>query len=273
MTSTTRPSGPGGPGGAGGATPARGVGTARGALAVLFWLGVWQLASMAVGQELLLVSPVDVVVTLADQVRTAEFWSSVVFSLVRIVSGFLLALVTGTLLAALGGASAAVRTLLAPLVLTIRSVPVVSFIILVLIWADSGSLSVVISFLIALPVVYTNVLEGIDQRDRGLLEMAHVFRVPRGRRLRAIDLPAVMPYLQSASRTAIGLSWKSGIAAEVIGLPQGSIGEQLYQAKILLSTAEVFSWTLVIVLLSFLCERLFLAGLRRAADRAGTWGE
>jgi len=231
------------------------------ALAVLFWLAVWQVASLAIAQDLLLVSPLEVIATLAAQLGTAPFWSAVGYSFLRIVAGFLLALLAAVLLAAAAGASQVVRTLLAPLVLTIRSVPVVSFIILVLIWASSGSLSIVISFLIALPVIYTNVLEGIDQRDGKLLEMAHVFRVPLLRRWRAIDVPAVMPYLQSA--------WKSGIAAEVIGLPQGSIGEQLYQSKIFLSTAELFSWTLAIVLLAFTFEKLFLTALRRTALALG----
>lgn len=185
--------------------PGGGLATGRVALAVLFWLAVWQGASMAIAQDLLLVSPVDVLATLLEQVRTATFWSSVAYSFVRIVGGFLLALAVGTVLAGLAGHSAAAHTLLAPLVLVIKSVPVVSFIILVLIWASSGSLSVVICFLIALPVIYTNVLEGIDQRDPKLLEMAHVFRVPAWR-WRAIDVPAIMPYLQSGSRIAIGLA-------------------------------------------------------------------
>lgn len=253
--------------------PGGGVATGRVVIAVLFWLAVWQVASMAIAQDLLLVSPVDVLATLLTQVQTAPFWSSVAYSFVRIVGGFLLALAAGTLLAGLAGHSAVARTLLAPLVLVIKSVPVVSFIILVLIWASSGSLSVVISFLIALPVVYTNVLEGIDQRDPKLLEMAQVFRIPPWRRWRAIDVPAVLPYLQSGSRIAIGLAWKSGVAAEVIGLPQGSIGEQLYQSKIFLSTAELFSWTLVIVLLAFAFERAFLFALRAASDRIRDWGE
>jgi len=243
------------------------------ALAAAFWLVVWQLASLAVGQELLLVSPLAVLRSLADLVPTPDFWARVWHTFWRIIGGFLLALVAGSLLAALSGAFQLVRTLVAPLILVVRSVPVVSFIILVLIWTDSGALALVISFLIALPVIHTNVLEGIDQRDPKLLEMARVFHVPRRRRLHAIDLPAVLPYLQSASRTAIGLAWKSGVAAEVIGLPDGSIGERLYQAKIFLSTAELFSWTIVIVLLSFAFERLFVTGLRAGAGAVARWGD
>ena len=69
-----------------------------------------------------------------------------------------------------------------------------------------------------------------------------------------------------ACRLACGLCWKSGVAAEVIGLPSGSIGERLYDAKIYLNTGEVLAWTLVIVLISLACEKL-IPGAKR--DEAG----
>ena len=101
-------------------------------------------------------------------------------------------------------------------------------------------------------------LEGIGHTDRQLLEMARVFRVPVSRQLRGIYLPAVLPYFRSAVSLGLGLCWKSGAAAEVIGLPNGSIGDALYRAKITLSTGELFAWTFVIILLSAGFEKLFL---------------
>ena len=67
------------------------------------------------------------------------------------------------------------------------------------------------------------------------------------RRVVAIDGPQVLPYFVAACRAGMGLAWKAGIAAEVIGLPTGSIGERLYQAKLFLSSADLFAWTAVIV--------------------------
>ena len=95
--------------------------------------------------------------------------------------------------------------------------------------------------------------------------MAVVFRMPVWRKIRFIYLPALVPYLVSGCRIALGMSWKSGAAAEVIGLPEHSIGEHLYMAKIYLETADLFAWTLVIVLVSLAFERAFLALLRRGA--------
>ncbi len=236
-------------------------------LVLLFWLVVWQLAAAAIDQDLFLVSPVDVVRILFHQVREAAFWSTVGYSFARIVSGFMLAIVTGVLLAVISAANGVIRALLAPFFSVIKSIPVASFIILVLIWAGSSSLSIVISFLMVLPILYTNVLQGIMHMDRKLLEMAKVFHVPFRRKLGAIYIPGTLPYFSAACRLGIGLCWKSGIAAEVIGLPGGSIGEQLYLAKIFLSTGELFSWTIVIVIVSALFERVFFRILRMIEAR------
>ena len=145
--------------------------------------------------------------------------------------------------------------------------PVASFIILALVWLESRQLPLFIAALMAFPVVYRNVLEGIRGTSRELLEMARVFRVPFSRRLRGVDLPQVLPYFRAAADTALGLSWKAGTAAEVIGLCSGTIGERLYTAKVYFQTADLFAWTAVIVLLSVLFERLFLRGVDALTER------
>ncbi len=235
------------------------------AWAVLFWLLLWQLGAMAIGQQIILVSPVRVLLRLTELAVTLDFWGAVGYSLVRITAGFLLGVTVGTLLAALSARFRRVEELIAPALLAIKSIPVASFIILALILFSSRNLAVLISFLIVLPVLYTNILGGIRAADRQLLEMARVFRIPAARRIRYVYLPQVIPYFRSACGSALGLCWKSGIAAEVIGMPDGSIGEQLQQAKIYLNTPDLFAWTLVIVVVSLAFEKAFLALLK--------WGE
>jgi len=234
---------------------------------IAFWLAVWQLVSLLVAQDFLVASPGAVAVRLVELVPTADFWATVWHSFARIASGFLLAAVTGALLAALAAASRVVDALLTPFLTAIRTAPVVSFIILVLLVASSSQLALIISFLMVVPIVYTNVLEGIRHRDRSLLEVAAVFDVPFWRRLAAIDVPAVLPVFTAACRVGVGLAWKSGVAAEVIGLPEGSIGERLYEAKLFLSSADLFAWTAVIIALSFGFERLVVAVLARVDAR------
>lgn len=213
---------------------------------------------MALDQEILLVSPISVIVRLFSLMTTLPFWESIWFSFIRICSGFLAAVIAGTLLAALSVRFRRISELLVPLMLAVKAIPVASFIILVLIWIPSRNLSVFISFLMVLPVIYTNVLDGIRSANADLLEMARVFSIPVWRKIRYIYIFQVFPFFRSACTISLGLCWKSGIAAEVIGIPDGSIGENLYQAKIYLNTPDLFAWTLVIVLISLGFEKLFL---------------
>lgn len=229
-----------------------------------FWLAVWQAAAMAVGQEVFLVSPVQTLGTLLELLPQAEFWQRIGFSAGRILLGFGLGAVSSVVLAVAAGRWAWVEALLAPVMQLVKATPVASFIILALVWVSGSSLSVLISFLMVLPVLYGAVRTGIGSADVQLLEMAKVFRLPLGRRLRAIWLPAVLPAFRQGCSVALGICWKSGVAAEVIGLPDGSIGDALYRAKITLSTGELFAWTFVIILLSAVFEKLFLALLDRA---------
>ncbi len=237
------------------------------ALAVLFWLGVWQLLSSLIGQEILLVSPVRAARTLLDFFGRASFWRAVGSTFSRILMGFSLAMLLGGLFAALACRFKAVRILLHPLMHTVKATPVASFVILALIFIRAKYLSVFISFLMVLPIAYTNLLSGLDNADGQLLEMARVFRVPLYKRVRGIYLHAVYPHLLSACALSLGMCWKAGVAAEVIGLPDGSIGASLYQAKIFFDTPELFAWTLAIILISVLFEKGFLWLLSRLQKR------
>ena len=226
-------------------------------LSALFWLAVWQGLAMAVGHEFLLASPLAVIRSLARLLLEGATYMAALYSSLRILLGFLAALVFALVLAAGARKSRLVRELAAPLVSAARAVPVASFIILAIILVSTRWLSALIAFVIGFPVIYANALEGLANQDAQLAEMAGVFRVPPLRRLFYINLPQLAPYLRAGAMTALGLCWKSGIAAEVIGIPRGSIGERLYSVKVNYYTADLFAWTIIIVLLSLACSALF----------------
>ena len=236
----------------------------RNALVLLFWLGAWQLAAMAVGQKILFVTPLETLGCLSSLLPKAEFWARIALSSARILGGFLLGGGCALLLAPLARRWAWFGALLRLPMRLVKATPVASFIILALLWVSSRWLSLLISFLMVLPVLYGAVETGLESADRQLLEMAQVFRLGLGARFRAIWLPALLPAFRQGCSVALGICWKSGIAAEVIGLPNGSIGDALYRAKITLATGEVFAWTAVIILLSALFEKAFLWGLQKA---------
>ena len=236
-------------------------------LAVLLALLLWQLAAMLVNLPVLFVSPLQVLERLTTIWREPDFFLIVSYSLLRIALGFFSALVLGTLLAVLAGRFPVLRALLWPYVTVMKTVPVASFIIISFIWLNADNLAAFISFLMVFPTIYLNVLKGYESADRELLEMARVFRVPYVRRLRRIYLPAVRPFLLSASSVALGMAWKSGVAAEVIAITKHSLGGMLQEAKVNFAMVDLFAWTVVIVLCSFLFEKLVLALLRLALAR------
>lgn len=238
-------------------------------LAVLFWLAVWQLAAIWIGQEFLLASPLSVLRSLARLAVQPATWQAAGLSALRIVLGFLSALVFALALAAGATRSRVVRELAAPLVAAARAVPVASFVILAIILVSTRWLSSLISFVIGFPVIYSNLLEGLAARDVRLREMAQVFRVPAHRRLLYVTLPQTAPYLRAGATTALGLCWKSGIAAEVIGIPRGTIGESLYIVKVNYLTSDLFAWTVIIIVMSLLSNLLFRFLLDAGFNRLG----
>ena len=236
--------------------------------AVAVWLLLWQLASMAVGLPLLLPSPLAVLLRLGQLCTGADFWLTVASSLLRILLGFLLGVLFGTALAGLCWRFRLIDALARPLLGMLKSTPVASFIILALVWVKTTWLATVISFIMVLPLIYANVREGIDSADRQLLEMAQVFRLSRRKTFRYCYPPAILPFFLSAISSALGFAWKSGIAAEVLGRPARAIGSQIYDSKIYLETPDLFAWTLVVILLSVLLERLAVRFVRWAGKRS-----
>ncbi|HIS92330.1 MAG TPA: ABC transporter permease subunit [Candidatus Alectryocaccomicrobium excrementavium] len=236
-------------------------------LAVAFWIAVWQGVSLAVGSEILVASPARTFGALLSLLREGAFYRAVLGSLMRICAGFALALALGIALGALSFAVGWVRALLHPVVSVVKATPVASFVILALIWISSKNLSIFISFLMVFPIMYENMLAGLESADPKLLEMGRVFQLSRLSRIRAIYLPAAYPFLLSAARLSLGMCWKSGIAAEVIGQPRQSIGAELNQAKLFFNTPDLFAWTVTIIVVSVVFERLVLCGIRALMRR------
>lgn len=225
---------------------------------LLFWLVVWHLTALAVDNSLLLATPFRVLGELAGLIKAGDFWKTIFFSLLRIGSGFFLGLFAGIFLAVLSGHFSFVEELLSPLMNVFKTIPVASFVVLLLIWWGSSRLSIAISFLMVLPNIYMNTLEGLKSTDKRLLEMAQVFHMPFSTRFFYIYRPALRPFLKSGLQVALGMCWKSGVAAEVIGTPEWSIGGEIYMSKIYLNTAGVLAWTAAVVVLSMLFQKAVL---------------
>lgn len=227
-------------------------------LVIGFWLLLWEILSRRIGQDIILPSPLMTAKSLSKLCITAQFWTSILFSSLRIISGFALSVLVGIILAVAAYNIKIIELLITPLMKLAQAMPVASFIILALIWIKSKNLSALTSFMMVMPLIYANTYQGLITADEKLLQMASVFRLGKVRKIKAIYIPAVMPHFIAAISVGVGLCWKAGIAAEVIGIPSGSIGEKLYEAKIYLMTKELFAWTAVIILISAAFEKIVI---------------
>lgn len=225
-------------------------------LPLVFWVAVWEIAARIIGKTLIFPSPTLVVGRLLELMGSVKFYEITFTSLLRILGGFLAGSVLGILLALLTSYVKVADWILSPAIRILRSIPVASFIILVLLWAAKGRVPGIVSAIMVLPIVWENTAAGIRAVPGDLLEMAKSYDMGFWKTWRLVRLPAILPYLLSGLSNAIGLAWKSGVAAEVLCVPANAIGTQVYNSKIYLETPDLFAWTLVVVLLSILIEGL-----------------
>ena len=237
--------------------------TIRRLLTGAFWIGVWGAAAAIVNLPLILPGPLDTLTALIGLVRTAEFWISTGMTLLRVAVGWALAVVMGAALAAACHTVKWLDALCSPVRSVIRATPVSSFIILVLLWMQRGRVPVFISFLMVLPIVWTGVQEALEAVDRDLMEMTRAYGFTRRMRMKYLYVPSLRPALTASCLTGLGFAWKAGIAAEVIALPESAVGRHLYDAKIYLERADLFAWTLTVILLSMALEAALKKALRR----------
>lgn len=236
-------------------------------LSLLFWVGAWWLIAALFAKPLLLPTPIDAVKALFVLMGTGGFYLTVATSLLRILAGIAVALLAGTLLALLTVKSRVCHYFFAPVLTFFKATPVASIIFLMMLWVGRQNVPFFIAFMMALPIVWSNVREGLLATDKRLLEMAAVFGVTRSRVLWHVHLPSLTPYFLAAARSAISLAWKAGVAAEVLCTPERSIGRAIYEGKMYLLTDELFAWTLVVVVISMLVEWLALYLLSRAQGK------
>ena len=223
---------------------------------IVFWVLLWHIAATFANKDLLfkIPLPLDTLREFFVCVKLPEFWGNVGTSLWHIVSGFVLAVVLGFICGLLSGSSTFIATMTAPLTRLIRAVPVAAFIILAWLWIPSEVIPAFIAFLMVFPIVWSHVETGLLSVDKRLVEMARVMGMNKKGIIKNITIPAVMPQFRVSCITGLGFAWKSGVAAEVICNPTGSIGAMLSNAKSNLEYARVFAIVLTVVLLSLVLE-------------------
>ena len=243
-------------------------------LVIAFWGLLWYLLSARIGIDLVFPTPKAVfselwlLVTERSEslVRYGvqySFWHITLVSLLRVVWGVLISLIIGCLLAYLTSISRLLHTLLSPALSAVKATPVASFIILAMLWLNKSVLPVFITALIVVPIVWANVSEGIRSVDPNLREVASIYRFSIRKRVFRLYLPSISPYFLAACQSALGMAWKASVAAEILAVPQYSIGTEIFLSKQYMLPETLFAWTLVVIVLSLIIEKCFLFALNR----------
>ncbi|MDO4552310.1 MAG: ABC transporter permease subunit [Bacillota bacterium] len=226
-------------------------------LIILFWLVMWQVLCLIIDREIYFPSPASTFAALWSFLPEAGTWTVIGHSILRTVLALLFSALFGVSLGLLAGRFHSVYELVNPLVVVLRSTPVVSIIIIAIIWFRSTNVPVFAGFLMCFPILFTGTVAGIRSTDVKLLELCQVYRISPADRLRSVYLPSARPYINAAMVSAIGIGWKAVAAAEVLSMPAHSIGAELFFAKTTLDPASLFAWTIVIIILSYLFETLY----------------
>ncbi|KOF56043.1 MULTISPECIES: ABC transporter permease [Clostridium] len=229
---------------------------------LLFWIGVWQVIYLLINNELYVPAPISVLKALKVFVFKLEFWKSVEASMLRTLAGIVISIVLGIIFGIICSVNKFIYELMNPMVIAIKTTPIMSFIIIALVWFSSNNVNVFICFLMCFPLIWTNIIEGIRNVDENILEMAKLYKVKKVMIFNKIYVPCVIPYFSAACISSIGLGWKASIAAEVLSNPKYSIGGQLYNAKLYMDSDELFAWTFVVIVISIALESLFKLTLK-----------
>ena len=235
----------------------------NGILVFLFWISIWWLAALIVGDEYFLPSPIDTLLSLMGLFGQRSFYKVVLLSLLRVLSGLLFGTAIGIILAFICHRFKAVRSLVSPIISILKAMPVATFILLLWITLRGSALTIFIGFIMVMPIIFQNTIAGLDSIDKDLIEVTKVFGFGFVKKLKLLILPSLISYIFPAVITSVGLAFKSQIAAEIIAYTKNSIGQYIYDANYSLNTSLVFAWAVVIVSFSIGLENICRYLLRR----------
>ncbi|MFZ2339202.1 MAG: ABC transporter permease [Bacteroidales bacterium] len=222
---------------------------------VICMLIAWKLLAVYFDSDFVIPSPEKTLITTLKLFTDGRFLEIAGSTVARGLIGFVISLLLGIGAGIITGINQYVDAFLRPVLVTIRSIPVISIILLALIWFNPGSVPVFIGMLTMFPFITTNVSDGIRSIDRELVGMASFYKVSRERIVRELYIPAIMPFIVSGASSALGIGWRAIIIGEVLSQPEFGIGTMMQTAQTFLNIDAVIAWTIIAVLISYGFEK------------------
>ena len=237
----------------------------RKSIIFIFWILLWQLAAMIVGSKLLLPSPVDTVRALFALLADSNFYFDALATIGRCIVAIILSLVLGFILALASYRNKFIRDILSLPISLLKAIPIMAVAIYLILLLSPSNVPILVCFIMGFPIVYTNLLAGLDNMDQSLLEMAQVYNISNRRKVRLIYIPSLYPYFSSAMSLLSGMSWKALVTAEVLSIPKFSLGYELMNAKYYLNTDVLFAYVFAIIAISVAFEKFVKYVLNKTA--------
>ena len=229
----------------------------RRTLVVVLWIAIWEVVYLLIGSDVYFPSPLAVAQTFISLLLEKTTWVVIGYSTYRTLVALVISAVLGVLFGVACGLSRTLYDITNPLMVVLKSTPVVSVIIIAIIWFRSTDVPIFAGILMCLPIIFTGAVSGMRNTDKKLIEMCRFYRVGRFDMLYSLYFRSSVPYINASIVSTVGICWKAVAAAEVLSMPQYSIGTNLYFAKTALDPALLFAWTLIIILLSYAFEALY----------------
>jgi len=236
------------------------------AAALLFWLAAWTALYFAVGKDYIIPSPLQVAAAFWQLLISGEFWQALGITLLRVIAGLTLSFVLALISSFLAYHISFFRIILDGITNFFKAVPVMSIIMIVILWLTSGLVPVFVCFLMCFPVIYTNLMSGADSVPDKYIDEMRLYTGSNIQKYTRIILPMSRPHIKTALQLSGGLSWKTVIAAEVLSSPKVSMGVQLLLSKTYFEADKLFAWTIAIVIASVIFTRLLRFALRGISD-------
>lgn len=226
-------------------------------LSSLVLILIWYIASLILGAEVILPSPISVFKSFIELFSQKMFFQNIVVTVLRALESFVIIVVSGAVIGILAGRSSNLRNAVSPLVTVFKATPVMSVVLIAFIWFRTGAVPVFSAFLMGFPVMFVQTVRGYKAMDPKLNQMCTIYKITGRERLEHYIIPSLIPSLVTGAKQTLSMIWKVVIAAEVITLPKYGIGRALQLSQIQLETSRVFAWTIIAIILTALGDHLF----------------
>ena len=231
-------------------------------ITILILIILWQSMALLVDREILIPLPSHVFTQMFNDLSDPSFYYTVFTTLFRVIKGLALAVSIALIMGVTGGLYPKVADYFSVINDIIKSIPNISYIIIILIWLGSESSVIIVSFFILFPTFYANVLLAMNSLSKDLQDVMKVYPESSYHKLIKVYLPQIYPYLLSALRVGFGLGFKVSVMAEILTQVQIGVGKQLSFDRNMLDMTGIFAWTIWIIIISLLVENIFSWSLK-----------